>query len=222
MARRSETPAFETKSEWAYRRLREMIADGELPAGSRLVLRKLAEDFALSEMPVREALRMLQRDGLVEFASHRGATVVAISREEVLEGISTRMWLEALAARQAAERRSETELAAARRALAETETAVEAGDVDAFSSANRRFHEALEAPADALLRATIDDLWNRVWQARRTLSLFLLRPEQMKQARGEHRELFQAVERGDPDAAGVAMEKHRRSSLEAWRLALKA
>ena len=199
-----------------------MIADGELPAGSRLVLRKLAEDFALSEMPVREALRMLQRDGLVEFASHRGATVVAISRDEVLEGISTRMWLEALAVRQASERRTETDLAAARRAHAETETAVDAGDADAFSSANRRFHEALEAPADALLRATIDDLWNRVWQARRTLSLFLLRPEQMKHARGEHRELFRAVERGDPDAAGVAMEKHRRSSLEAWRLALKA
>ena len=222
MARRSETPAFETKSEWAYRRLREMIADGELPAGSRLVLRRLAEDFALSEMPVREALRMLQRDGLVEFASHRGATVVAISREEVLEGISTRMWLEALAVRQAAQRRTETELAAARRALAETETAVEAGDPAAFSTANRRFHEALEAPADALLRATIEDLWNRVWQARRTLSLFLLRPEQMKQARREHGDLIQAVEHGDPDAAGVAMEEHRRSSLEAWRLALRA
>jgi hypothetical protein len=90
-------PAFETKSEWAYRRLREMIADGTLAAGSRLVLRQLATDFGLSEMPVREALRMLQRDGLVAFESHRGATVIAISGEEVLEGISVRMWLEVLA-----------------------------------------------------------------------------------------------------------------------------
>jgi DNA-binding GntR family transcriptional regulator len=199
-----------------------MIAAGELPPGSRLVLRKLAEEFALSEMPVREALRMLQRDGLVEFASHRGATVVAVSREEVLEGISTRMWLEALAVAQAAERRTETELAMARRALAETETAVAAGDAGAFSTANRHFHEALEAPADELLRTLIDDLWNRVWQARRTLSLFLLRPGQMKRARWQHRELFEAVERGDPEAARVAMEEHRLDSLEAWRLALRA
>lgn len=222
MARRSETPAFETKSQWAYRRLRDLIAEGELAPGSRLVLRKLAEDFGLSEMPVREALRMLQRDGLVEFASHRGATVVAISRDEVLEGISVRMWLEALAVRQAAERRSETELAAARRALAETEAALDGDDAAGFSTANRRFHEALESPADALLKASIEELWNRVWQARRTVSLFLLRPGQMKQARGEHRELLAAVERGEPDAAGAAMEAHRRSSLEAWRLALKA
>jgi DNA-binding GntR family transcriptional regulator len=222
MARRSETPEFETKSLWAYRRLRKMIAEGELAAGSRLVLRRLAEDFGLSEMPVREALRMLQRDGLVEFASHRGATVVAISREEVLEGISARMWLEALAVEQAAERRRETALAAARRALAETERAVEAGDAAAFSRANRRLHEALEAPADELLKAMIEQLWNRVWQARRTLSLFLLRPEQMARAREQHRELFGAVERGDPAAARIAMERHRLDSLDAWRRALRA
>ncbi len=90
---RRRLPAFETKSDWAYRRLREMIIDGELPPGSRLVLRRLAEELGLSEMPVREALRMLQRDGLVEFQSHRGATVVPISRAAVVEALSVRTWL---------------------------------------------------------------------------------------------------------------------------------
>jgi DNA-binding GntR family transcriptional regulator len=222
MARRSQTPAFETKSEWAYRRLRQMIADGELAGGSRLVLRRLAEAFGLSEMPVREALRMLQRDGLVEFESHRGATVVAISREEVLEGISVRMWLEVLAVRQAAERHTDTTLQAARRALAETDEAMRADDAARFSVENRAFHEALEAPADDLLRATIDELWDRVWQARRTLSLFLLRPQQMQQAGRDHRNLLAAIEHGDAEAASKAMEAHRQSSLEAWREALHA
>ena len=220
MAPRS-APTFQTKSEWAYRRLREMIADGTLAAGSRLVLRQLARDFGLSEMPVREALRMLQRDGLVVFESHRGATVVAISGEEVLEGISVRMWLEVLAVEQAAEHRSERDLAAAHRARGETEDASRAGDAASFSAGNRAFHQALEAAADELLRATIDDLWNRVWQARRSLSLFALRPEQMTLASREHDELLAAVERGDAPAARKAMEKHRASSLDAWRQALK-
>jgi DNA-binding GntR family transcriptional regulator len=221
MARRSETPAFETKSEWAYRRLRRMIADGELAAGSRLVLRQLASDFGLSEMPVREALRMLQRDGLVEFESHRGATVVAISGEEVIEGISVRMWLEVLAVMQAAERRTDAALQAARKALANTEAAMRGDDPARFSAANRRFHEALESPADELLRATVEELWNRVWQARRSFSLFLLKPEQMRKARSEHGALLAAVERGDAEAARAAMEEHRTSSLAAWRAALE-
>jgi DNA-binding GntR family transcriptional regulator len=221
MARSGDAPAFETKSEWAYRRLRDMIADGTLAAGSRLVLRHLAADFGLSEMPVREALRMLQRDGLVVFESHRGATVVAISREEVLEGISVRMWLEVLAVEQAAERRSDRDLAAARRALRETGVASRANDAGRFSASNRAFHQALEASADELLRATIEDLWNRVWHARRSLSLFALRPEQMKLATREHEELLAAVERGDARATRNAMEQHRLSSIDAWRQALK-
>jgi DNA-binding GntR family transcriptional regulator len=221
MASRSETPAFETKSEWAYRRLRGMITDGELVAGSRLVLRQLASDFGLSEMPVREALRMLQRDGLVEFESHRGATVVAISGEEVIEGVSVRMWLEALAVMQAAERRTDAALQAARRALADTDAAMRGDDPARFSTANRRFHESLESPADELLRATVEELWNRVWQARRSFSLFLLEPEQMRKAQSEHATLLAAVERGDAEAARAAMEEHRTSSLAAWRAALE-
>src|SRR3712207_9166234 len=114
MAERTETPEFETKSEWANRRLSEMIRDGELPPGSRLVLRRLADSFGLSEMPVREALRMLQRDGLVDFQSHRGAVVSPISGEEVIEGVSVRMWLEVLAVREAVARHTRASLAASR------------------------------------------------------------------------------------------------------------
>jgi DNA-binding GntR family transcriptional regulator len=213
-------PAFETKSSWAYRRLRDMIAEGDLPPGSRLVLRKLADDFGLSQMPVREALRMLQRDGLVEFESHRGAKVVAVSRDEVLEGISVRMWLEVLAVRDATPAHTAETLAAARHALERAEEAMERGDAREFSASNRALHEALEAPATGLVTITIDDLWDRVWRARRSLSLFLLRPEQMRTAQLEHDTLFEAVASGDAEAAGEAMAVHRESSLDAWREAL--
>jgi DNA-binding GntR family transcriptional regulator len=169
---------------------------------------------------VREALRMLQRDGLIEFESHRGATVVAISREEVLEGISVRMWLEVLAVREATPRHTERTLAAAREVLDRVQAALERGDAAAFSRANRELHETLEAPAGPLLTATVGDLWNRVWQARRSLSLFLLRPDQMSTAQAEHRALVDAVAAGEAERAGRVMEAHRASSLEAWRDAL--
>ena len=221
MAERTGTPEFETKSEWAYRRLREMIRDGELPPGSRLVLRRLADSFGLSEMPVREALRMLQRDGLVDFQSHRGAVVSPISGEEVIEGVSVRMWLEVLAVREAVARHTRSSLAAIERELRRAEDAAASGAGSKFSAANRTFHAAVEAPADELARATIDELWNRVWQARRTLSLFVLVPERIREAQAEHRSLAEAVLRGDADAAADAMAQHRESSLAAWRKALE-
>jgi DNA-binding GntR family transcriptional regulator len=215
-----QPPVFETKSDWAYRRLREMIAEGELAPGSRLVLRRLADMFGLSEMPVREALRMLQRDGLVEFHSHRGATVVPISRDVVIEGVSVRMWLQVLAVREAVPLHTRKTLAAARRELDRAESAAASGDGFAFSEANRSFHVAVEQPAGELLRTTIAELWSRVWQARRTLSLFVLDPDQIAVAQAEHRRLMDAVEGGDEDAAASAMAAHRDSSLAAWREAL--
>lgn len=221
MARR-EAPAFETKSDWAYRRLREMIADGELQPGSRLVLRHLATSFGLSEMPVREALRMLQRDGLVEFHSHRGAIVTPISREDVIIGVSARMWIEVLAVREAVPRHTPASLATVERALRRAETAAATAGGAAYSEANRAFHAAVEAPAGELLGTLVDDLWNRVWQARRTLSLFVLAPERIAEAQAEHRALAEAVAAGDVEAAADAMALHRESSLAAWREAFGA
>jgi DNA-binding GntR family transcriptional regulator len=214
------TPIFGTKSDYAYQRLREMIAEGELAPGSRLVLRQLAETFGLSEMPVREALRMLQRDGLVEFQSHRGATVVSISKEFVIEGVSMRMWLQILAVEEAVPLHTAKTLAAARRELERGDEAAASGDGLEFSRRNRLFHTAIEAPAGELLRTTISELWDRVWEARRTLSLFVLEPAQSAVAQAEHLALMDTVTAGDAVAAGAAMARHRESSLAGWHHAL--
>lgn len=218
--RETAAPAFETKSGWAYRRLRDMIAHGDLQPGSRLVLKRLAESFGLSEMPVREALRMLQRDGLVEFESHRGATVVPISRGDVIDGVSMRMWLEVLAVREATPCHTRESLDRATKALAELAEAAKAGNADQYSALNRRFHEAVEAPSSEALRTTIAELWDRVWHARRTLSLFALQPQRIKEAQADHRLLLRAVRAGDVDAAADAMAAHREASLASWHAAL--
>src|SRR5215475_3753305 len=95
---------FTTKTDWVYDQLRARILDGQHKGDGRLRLTALAREFQISEMPVREALRMLQRDGLVRMENHRGATVVNLSWERAAEIVSMRMHLEVLALREAAGR----------------------------------------------------------------------------------------------------------------------
>jgi DNA-binding GntR family transcriptional regulator len=209
-----------TKSAFAYEELRRLILDGELDPGERLYLRPLAERLGVSVQPVRDALRLLERDGLVTSASHRGATVTPISRSSILDLIGIRMWLEVLAVREAAPRHTAATLQRVQAALAEADAQAAAGDPHAFSAANRAFHAALEAPAPAALRELIEATWQRVWEARRRTSLFAIAPASTAGAQREHRRLARAVAAGDAEAAAQAMERHRATTLAAWRAAL--
>jgi DNA-binding GntR family transcriptional regulator len=166
-------------------------------------------------MPVRDAIRVLERDGLVETQNHRGSTVTTISREDVIEALSVRMWLEVLAVREATPRHTPETLEQSRRALSAAEKAAPRGGL-AYAHANRALHEAIESPAPPVSRQLISELWDRVWQTRRSMSLFVLAPDRIAGAEHDHREIFQAVERGDADAAAEAMLRHRDSTLRAW------
>ena len=214
------TRSFLTKSDYAYAELRRRILEGDLSPGTVLQLRPLAMELGLSVMPVRDAIRLLQRDGLVATQNHRSATVTTISHEDVMQAISVRMWLEILAIREATPRHTESSLSHAEHKLVDAEQVSASGDGLAYSHANRALHEALEAPAPAEIRQLIDDLWDRLWRSRRRMSLFILAPERISAAETEHRQIFDAVWRQDADAAVDAMERHRESSVAAWKTVL--
>ena len=211
---------FLTKSEYAYAELRRRILDGELAPGTRLLLRPLAEQLGVSVMPVRDAIRLLERDGLVSVETHRGATVTTVSSEAVIELVGTRMWLEILAVREATPRHTDETLARAERALEDAARAAASGSPLRYAQANRAVHGALEAPAPEATRQLIEELWDRLWQVRRRMSLFVLAPERIARAEAEHRKLYRAMRRGDADAAAAAMAAHRDVSLAAWQVAL--
>ncbi|HUH15881.1 MAG TPA: GntR family transcriptional regulator [Gaiellaceae bacterium] len=216
MSASEQTATFLTKTDYAYSELRRRILDGELAPGSRMLLRPLAEELGISVMPVRDAIRLLDRDGLVTSESHRGATVTTISRDAIIDAISIRMWLEILAIREATPLHTKETIAAAEHALLEAERAAATGQGLAYTHANRAVHEALEAPASAALRQLIDETWDRLWQARRRMSLFVLAASRIVGAETEHRALFESVRRGDVEAAADAMARHRDSTLVAW------
>jgi DNA-binding GntR family transcriptional regulator len=222
MASPGRSPVIQhlTKSEFAYQELRRRILDDEVPPGTRLLLRPLAEELGLSVMPVRDALRMLEGEGLVTLESHRGATVTQIARESVLQFISMRMWMEVLAVVEATPHHSAASLARVRKIHEEADKAMRSGDGAAYTSANRRLHEELEAPAPEPIRQLVRDLWERLWLTRRRSALFETLPDRIAPAQEEHAAIVDAVAAGDADAAGAAMERHRQSTLAAWERAL--
>jgi DNA-binding GntR family transcriptional regulator len=208
-----------TKREFAYSQIRALIMDGRLPPATRLRLRPLAEQLGVSVMPVRDAIRALGNEGLVETSDHGGARVASVSREEIVEIVSVRMWLETHAVMESVGRHDAKSIDKARQALASGAKALKVNGGLAFTQANRHFHEAIEAPATGLSTVLIADLWSRLWQVRRQQSLFVLLPEQMAVAHREHQQIFKAVEARDVESAVAAMERHRQGTLDAWRRA---
>jgi DNA-binding GntR family transcriptional regulator len=207
---------FQTKTEWVYRRIRDMITSGRVRSGERLRLTQLADDLQVSEMPVREALRMLQRDGMIVFKSHRGATVADVTWEAVYQAVLVRMYLEVLATETATPHFDQRRLRKLGDLVERMEQMAEKGQSLEFSRANRIFHQTLYEPCPySLLRDEIERLWDQMWRSR-SGSLFALHPERMQQAQVEHHAIFRAVAAGDPTAAAAAAEEHRVNTLAVW------
>jgi DNA-binding GntR family transcriptional regulator len=207
---------FATKSEWVYEQLRRRILGGTYKPDDRLRLTELAREFSMSEMPVREALRMLQRDGLIEMHSHRGASVANLSWSRAAEIVSVRMHLEVLAVREAAPSHDKSSLAELGKILDRMDRDLAAGSAARFSTGNREFHRRLYEPgANAVLKQEIADLWDRVWRAR-AQSIFEVDRARMTAAQAEHRAILAALARNDANAAVVAASRHRDHTLQSW------
>ncbi|QMU96902.1 GntR family transcriptional regulator [Microbacterium esteraromaticum] len=125
--------------------IRAQIFDGRLGEGERLVERELAEQFGVSRHPVREALRVLQREGLVDSLRSRGLVVSALNRQQVIDLYAIREALESLATREAAKRIAAGAPSTLAETIAEARAAVDAGDIEAAHEANARFHDELVA-----------------------------------------------------------------------------
>lgn len=209
-------PLFVTKAEYVYDELRGHIAEGRFTPGEYLRLKPLAEAYEMSEVPVRDALRMLQRDGLVEMRG-KGTQVVAIDWEEMREAISIRTHLELLVIEEAVPHHDAASIAHVTALLEEMDRHAAAGDLRTFSRTAREFHAALYAPCpSALLKRAIEDLWVRLWHAG-SQPLFQGLPGHLATAQREHWAIVDAVRAGDAEAAVAAMQEHRVTTLDAWK-----
>ncbi|MFL1381142.1 MULTISPECIES: GntR family transcriptional regulator [unclassified Nocardiopsis] len=194
----------------AYAELKARIMGLELPPGHRITERETAAGLGVSRVPLREALRLLEAEGLIVLVPRRGAMVAGWSREDIVHLFEVREELEPLAARLAAARRGEDDLRLMRGLLDEAARALEAGDDAATAAANAGFHRAvLGACGNPLLQEMMAPLDSRVqW-------LFhLTRHRDTREQREEHVRLLDLIERRDGDGAAALYRAHIAAGLD--------
>lgn len=204
-----------TKSELAYARVRELILSGELAPGAVLNQATVARQIGVSTTPLREALRRLAQQGLVELGAHRDARVAPLDATEARDLVELRQDLDPLAAGLAAQRRTAANLAEMADSLARLES-LPTDPSPAQLAGHRRFHAAVyRASHNALLVATLEGLWDKTDRYRRHALRAGRSDEEVAQRAEEHRLLVEAVQDRDAAAATELMRRHVETSLAA-------
>ncbi|TWB15796.1 GntR family transcriptional regulator [Rhizobium sp. ERR 1071] len=181
--------------------LADRIIRGEIAPDARLRQDHIAEEFGTSHVPVREAFRRLEAQGLAISLPRRGVRVASFDLKEVREVAEMRAALEGLALKHAAPHLTSAILDEAEQATRDGDAA---GDVHAWEEANRRFHRLILAPCGmARLLAAIDDL-----HAASARFLFSAWPGWEKRTDHDHRAILAALRQGRADEAAAILQKH--------------
>ncbi|OFI36981.1 GntR family transcriptional regulator [Arthrobacter sp. SW1] len=210
------TVATGSKSEQAYAAVKAKIVDGAYSPGYRLVLAKIAEDLGFSVVPVREAIRRLEAEGLVTFERNVGATVAGIDPTEYLYTMQTLSIIEGAATALSAPLIGPVDITRARAVNAEMRDCLEHFDPVRFTRLNQDFHSVLfeHCPNPHIL-----DLVHRGWNRLASLrsSTFRFVPGRARDSVEEHENLLQLIETGaDADTIEKAARRHRAATLDAY------
>ncbi|MGD9991052.1 GntR family transcriptional regulator, partial [Pseudonocardia sp.] len=170
-----------------------------------LVERDLAAEFEVSRSPVREALRNLDKEGLVEKLPTRGIIVKELTRREVSEIFDIREALEGMASKAAAQRIADGEASNLRQLVEQSRAALDAGDLDAVRESNWGFHDEIIAFSDNhILQQMLTPLMGRLHWILRQVTDF-------ERIEVDHLRLAAAIESGYPDIAAAEAQQHVRT-----------
>jgi DNA-binding GntR family transcriptional regulator len=202
--------------------MRERIISGELDPGTNLSEIALAEAFGVSRTPVREALKQLQTEGLVEIRPRVGTFVTAPSRREINELFEMKGLLEGAAARLLAQRGAVPELELLKQNLQNADRAVATDSRDSYAALVHEFHDLIIQGADnAKLHGHYRILMNQL-AYQRLVKTSLAQPGRPVQSDSEHHHVVELIEAKDGDAAERVMRDHVRASHRALMAGLDA
>lgn len=205
--------AHQTKTEIALHVLRERMRTGQLKPGERLRVNDLREELQMSPTPIREALRLLQADGLVMYQPHLGITVARLSPETTAELSLLRCTLEALAVELAVPKLSAREARELERTHEALTAAVEAGHGAEINDLNSRWHWQIY---DGARSEYLADFIRRLWDRYPWRTMWVL-PGRAQKSVEEHKAVMEAVAARDAAAAAEAMRDHIRSGERSLR-----
>ena len=218
MAELRAVPAHRSLVDEAVAVLREGILDGMLAPGSRIRLTEVANRLGMSPIPVREALRILMQDGLVELVPHRGYRVRPVSVEDLTDTYMVRKQLDAFAARQAVGRLDPLALDRLEEVLVRMRDATEAGDMATRRRLHRQFHFGLyNAAGSPWLDRLLASLWETSERYQRLSSRVRGSTSDVLK---EHGLILEAVRAHDADAAEARMREHLQRTEDSVRRVL--
>lgn len=201
----------EHRAEFAYEKLKEAIATGELKPGDRVREIALAEWLNVSRTPIREAFRRLESEGLLSRAPRGGLVVTELDPQQIHDLYSLREALEGMAASLAARYASDGEVISLRNLLAQQRAA--SGNVHQLAVLNREFHEFLyRAARNRYLLHALGSLRDGLALLRDTTYSV---PERPAAALLEHEHIVDAIERRQSEAADSAAREHIQNSANA-------
>lgn len=205
-------PRYRTATEFVEATLREGILTGALPAGMPLRQEDLARLFGLSRMPVREALRQLEAQALIDFAPHKGAIVTDISMEDAVDTYVIRRALETAALRLSIPELTAADLDLASDLIADMDAEP---DPSRLGALNRRFHMTLYARAGRTKLLHLVE--TQLTSYDRYLRFHLSAHGREHMAQADHRALVAAAASRDIESAVRVLEGHLDTAAETIR-----
>lgn len=195
--------------ELAYEHLRGSILDGSLEAGAPLRQEEIAARLGISRLPIREALRRLESEGLAMLRPRRGYVVASLNRDEIDDVLDLQATLEARAGHAATLRRSDAVARELEACLAQLDkvTLRSPVEVDAFAELNLKFHDTLfESSGRPFLCRTLRTLRSNAERYVRMAAGMLI---DLRQSQAEHRAIVQAYRAGDAETVAELCRGHR-------------
>lgn len=205
-----------SKAQRAYRWIKDRIASAEYTPGYRLVLSSIAAEAGMSVVPVREAIRQLEAEGLVTFERNVGARVAMQDQEQYSAAMVTLGILEGAATALAAPFLRKKDLAHASALNNKLERCLEDFDPHTFTQVNHEFHQVLFSRCpNRRLRELVDSEWERMGHLRDSTFAFV--PGRARESVAEHRALVELIARGAPGQEIEASARgHRNNTLTSY------
>ena len=192
--------------------LESEILTGTLASGTALTEQSLSKRLGVSRTPIRAALHTLAEEGLINLIPNRGAVVVGVTREDLIDIYKIRMRLEGLASALAAERISREDLATLRESVELAEFYISRNDTEHLKELDTQFHAIIyRASGNRMLNKTLSELHRNIISYRK---MSLAVPGRLERSVGEHREILKAIEAGDAERADSLTCAHVAAALE--------
>lgn len=186
--------------------IRQSILDGKYKEGDVIRETVIANELNVSRTPVREAIRQLELEGLVNSIPNKETVVAGVSKEDVQDIFMIRNTLEGLAARRAAERITQTELAEMEEVLALTEFYINKNDIDHINELDHKFHDIIyNATKSRILKHMLSDFHSYVQKTRKES---IATPGRAKRLLKEHTDIYNAIKDRDADKVEKLINEH--------------